>query len=102
MDSYFGASGLELSSPFGISSLVSGAFTVESGKISRGILYDGSSKKKEPIIMEDSSYAYLLDWQKLNLTLVLSRGIGAGNGLEAESLILIPDALFLTSFRGFF
>jgi hypothetical protein len=62
----------------------------------------GQVKKKEPIIMEDSSYAYLLDWQKLNLTLVLSRGIGAGNGLEAESLILIPDALFLTSFCGFF
>jgi hypothetical protein len=32
---------LELSSPFGISSLDSGPFVEESGKISRGVLYDG-------------------------------------------------------------
>jgi hypothetical protein len=52
--------------------------------------------------MEDSSYAYLLDWQKLNLPLVLFGGVGAGDGLEAGSLILIPDTLFLTSFCDFF
>jgi hypothetical protein len=52
--------------------------------------------------MEDSSYAYLLDWRKLNLPLVLSGGVGAGDGLEAGSLILIPDTLFLTSFCDFF
>jgi hypothetical protein len=33
--------GLGLSSPFGISSLDSGAFAEESRKISRGVLYDG-------------------------------------------------------------
>jgi hypothetical protein len=32
---------LGLSSPFGISSLGSGPFTEESGKISHGVLYDG-------------------------------------------------------------
>jgi hypothetical protein len=41
MDSYFGASGLGVSSALGISSLVSGAFAEEFGKISCGALYDG-------------------------------------------------------------
>jgi hypothetical protein len=35
-------------------------------------------------------------------SLILSRGFGAGEGLGARSLILISDALFLTSFQGFF
>jgi hypothetical protein len=37
---------LEFSSSFGVLLLDSGFFIEESGKISRGFLYDGGSKKK--------------------------------------------------------
>jgi hypothetical protein len=41
VESYFVASGLRVSSALEISSLLSGAFIEESGKISYGSLYDG-------------------------------------------------------------
>jgi hypothetical protein len=40
--------------------------------------------------------------RKLNLHLVLFRGVGAGDELGVRSLILILDALFITFFWGFF
>jgi hypothetical protein len=43
-----------------------------------------------------------LDQWKSNIPPVLSGGVGAGDGLDVGSLILIPDALFHTSFQGFF
>jgi hypothetical protein len=39
---------------------------------------------------------------QIELPPILSGGVRVGDGLGAGSLILIPDALFLTSFQGFF
>jgi hypothetical protein len=58
--------------------------------------------EKQPGIKKDSSQAYLMEYQKLNLPRVLSEEVGAGDGLGAGSLIFILDTLFPTSFRGFF
>jgi hypothetical protein len=38
----------------------------------------------------------------MNLPQVLFGGVGVGDELGARSLILIPNALLLTTFRGFF
>jgi hypothetical protein len=38
----------------------------------------------------------------VNLPRVLFGGVGVGDELGARSLILIPNALLLTTFRGFF
>jgi hypothetical protein len=40
----------------------------------------------------------MFDCRKMNLPPVVFGGVGAGDGLEAGLLILILDALFLTSF----
>jgi hypothetical protein len=43
----------------------------------------------------------MLDQRIVILFWVLFGGVEAGDGLGAEALILIPDALLLTTFRGF-
>jgi hypothetical protein len=89
---------LGLSSPFGISSLDSGTFTEESGKISHRVLYDGSSQKKRTQHNGRFKLSLPVGSTEMEPSRALSGGVGAGDGLEVRSLILIPDALFITSF----
>jgi hypothetical protein len=43
-----------------------------------------------------------LDWRKVNPPWVRLGGVGAGDDLGVGSLILSPDAFFLTTFCNFF